>query len=200
MSAPDVAIGSTFAAPSTETALVDRIRAGDEAACEALYLGHHEALWRFAYAYVHAPDVAEELVQDVFLALWRDRATWDVRVGVRAWLFGAVRNRARNHLRHERIVARLTERAAVPPPDAVGMGTRFVDPQTTVEEQELTDAVARAIATLPERRRIALTLRWKHELSAAEIARVLGTTPESVRVLLTRGRQELAQLLGRARR
>jgi len=44
-----------------------------------------------------------------------------------------------------------------------------------------------------------MALRWKHDLSTAEIAGVLHTTPESVRVLLTRARQELAALLGRIR-
>jgi len=59
--------------------------------------------------------------------------------------------------------------------------------------------VGRAIADLPERRRIAMTLRWKHDMSSLEIARVLGTTPEAVRTLLTRARADLASLLERAR-
>ena len=190
--------------------LVLRIAAGDESACEALYLAYRAPLWRFAYGYVRSREVAEELVQDVFLSLWRNRADGDARACIRAWLYAAVRNQALNHLRHERIVTRLSERAANGRTDphraeaqgaegGIAMGAPSPDAQLTVEAKELDEAIARAVAVLPERRRLAMTLRWKHDLSPMEIARVLGTTPESVRVLLTRARQELAQLLGIAR-
>ncbi len=86
------------AAPSVppDAELVARIRAGDEGGCEALYVAHHGPLWRFAYGYVRSAEIAEELVQEVFLALWRNRADWEVSGSVRAWLYGAVRNRALN--------------------------------------------------------------------------------------------------------
>ena len=187
--------------------LVLRIAAGDESACEALYLAYRAPLWRFAYGYVRSREVAEELVQEVFLSLWRNRGNVEVRACIRAWLYAAVRNHALNHLRHERIVTRLSKRAANGRTDphgagaqgaerGIAMGAPSPDAQSIVEANELDEAVARAVALLPERRRLAMTLRWKHDLSPIEIARVLGTTPESVRVLLTRARQELAQLLG----
>ena len=189
--------------------LVLRIAAGDESACEALYLAYRAPLWRFAYGYVKSREVAEELVQEVFLSLWRNRGDVEARTCIRAWLYAAVRNHALNHLRHERIVTRLSERAANGRTEqhgerhgsegSIAMGAPSPDAQLTVEAKELDEAIARAIAVLPERRRLAMTLRWKHDLSPMEIARVLGTTPESVRVLLTRARQELAQLLGLAR-
>ena len=195
-----IAAGAAGAPAADEGALVARIRMGDEAACEALYRAHHDALWRFAWGLVRSREVAEEIVQEVFLALWRGRREWDVRASARAWLYASVRHQALNHLRHERVVARLvppsTADAELPP----AMGTSARDAQEDVEERELDDAVTRALAALPERRRLAMTLRWKHDLTAAEIARVLATTPESVRVLLTRARQDLAALLGRLRR
>lgn len=79
------------------------------------------------------------------------------------------------------------------------MGAPPMDQQLSLEAEELAKAVGRAIASLPERRRIAMTLRWKHDMSSLEIARVLGTTPEAVRTLLTRARADLAALLERAR-
>jgi RNA polymerase sigma-70 factor (ECF subfamily) len=195
--------------PQNEGELLLRVAAGDESACEALYLAYRAPLWRFAYGYVRSREVAEELVQEVFLSLWRNRRDGEVRTCVRAWLYAAVRNLALNHLRHERIVMRLSERTPNPRADVHGevhgsdgciaMGAQSPDAQSAVEAKELDEAIARAVAVLPERRRLAMTLRWKHDLSPSEIARVLGTTPESVRVLLTRARQELAQLLGIAR-
>lgn len=178
-----------------ESDLVPRIRRGDESAFESLYLAHHDELWRFAYAYVRSRDVAEELVQDVFLAVWGTHATWEVNTRVRAWLYASVRHLALNHLRHERVVARTTGASAHP---QRGSGPPM-DQQLALEAEEIDRAVVHAIAELPERRRIAMTLRWKHEMSSLEIARVLGTTPEAVRTLLSRARTDLVSLLEHAR-
>lgn len=176
--------------PDDEAGSVARIRAGDEAACEALYRRYHEPLWRFAYRYVRSAAAAEEIVHDVFLALWRDRAACDVSGPIRAWLYSAVRHHALNHLRHERVVARFNEAAGAHAAaiDVTAMGAPPPDVHDALEAGDLADAVHRALAALPERRRLAMTLRWKHDLSSAEIARALGTTDASVRVLLTRAR------------
>ncbi|MEA2764387.1 MAG: hypothetical protein QOK07_791 [Gemmatimonadaceae bacterium] len=197
-----------------ESDLVVRIRGSDERAFESLYLAHHYELWRFAYSYVRSRDVAEELVQDVFLAVWGTRATWEVNTRVRAWLYASLRHLALNHLRHERVVARTigadvwtgshasgggNQKSVVTDTEPMGMGSAPIDQQLGLEAEELAKAVGRAIADLPERRRIAMTLRWKHDMSSLEIARVLGTTPEAVRTLLTRARADLASLLERAR-
>jgi RNA polymerase sigma-70 factor (ECF subfamily) len=74
-----------------------------------------------------------------------------------------------------------------------------MDQQLALEAEEIDQAVIHAIAELPERRRIAMTLRWKHDMSSLEIARVLGTTPEAVRTLLSRARADLLPLLAHAR-
>ena len=204
-----------------ESNLVPRIRRGDEAAFELLYLAHHNELWRFAYTYVRSRDVAEELVQDVFLAVWGTRATWEVNTRVRAWLYASVRHLALNYVRHERVVTRTTgaharvtrlsawEGGGSASPigqtsgsaiiDATTMGMPPMDQQLALEAEEIDQAVIHAIAELPERRRIAMTLRWKHDMSSLEIARVLGTTPEAVRTLLSRARADLLPLLAHAR-
>jgi RNA polymerase sigma-70 factor (ECF subfamily) len=191
-----------------ETNLVARIRGGDETAFESLYLAHHDELWRFAYAYVRSRDVAEELVQDVFLAIWGTRATWEVHTRVRASMYASVRHLALNHLRHERIVTRTMGAEGHANSGTEGLGSQLgattmgvppMDQQLALEAQEMDDAVVHAIAALPERRRIAMMLRWKHDMPSLEIARVLGTTPEAVRTLLTRARADLATLLERPR-
>lgn len=178
-----------------ESDLVPRIRRGDESAFESLYLAHHDELWRFAYTYVRSRDVAEELVQDVFLAVWGTRETWEVSTRVRAWLYASVRHLALNYLRHERVVARTTGASAPAQQDVAPP----MDQQLLLEAEEIERAVVDAIAELPERRRIAMTLRWKHGMSSLEIARVLGTTPEAVRTLLSRARTDLVSLLEHAR-
>jgi RNA polymerase sigma-70 factor (ECF subfamily) len=193
-----------------ESNLVARIRNGDETAFESLYLAHHDELWRFAYAYVGSRDVAEELVQDVFLSIWGARAKWQVHTRVRAWMYASIRHLALNYLRHERVVTRtmvagrhlpseIEQLFATGEHEATTMGAPPMDQHLALEAKEIDEAVVHAIAALPERRRIAMMLRWKHDMSSLEIARVLGTTPEAVRTLLTRARADLAFLLERPR-
>ena len=192
MAGPVTEILSTQAlhAPALDDAgIVARIRGGDEAAFERLYLQYHAPLWRFAYTLVRSGAVAEDLVHDVFLALWRDHPRWHVTTSARLWLYGAVRNGALNHLRHERVVSSVADDVPIamgaPPPDA----------HAAVVAHELDERVDRALAGVSERRRIAMTLRWRHDFTPAEIASVLDTTPEAVRVLLARARQDLAALV-----
>jgi RNA polymerase sigma-70 factor, ECF subfamily len=200
--APDIA-------SAHDMRLVNRIRGGDHAAFEELHAEHHAVLWRFAYGQVRSPEVAEEIVQDVFLALWRKHADWEITSTIRGWLYGAVRHHVLRRRRQARAVVRLTDRViahadrselalsdeAIP----VAMGHPADDTERALEERETDRLVTQALAALPERRRVAMTLRWKHQLAGPEIARVMGTTPEAVRVLLTRARQELGALLAHGR-
>lgn len=187
---------SSAEAAARDLALAAAIRRGDAQAFETLYRAYHAPLWRFAHLAVGSAAVAEELVQDVFLAVWQGRKTWNVESSVRGWLYAAVRNRAIKHRRHAQLGEQLAENAIDATLDtAPGMGRRPIDSHAAVEGADLEAAIDRALEALPERRRVAMILRWRHALSPVEIARVLRTSPESVRVLLSRARADLAALI-----
>lgn len=188
------------AAARSDDLLAAWLATGDEAGFTALYLHHHGPLWKFAYGFVRSAEVAEELVQDVFLSLWRRRAEMPADTLGPAWLYGAVRNAARNHLRHRRVSMRLVSGVGAHAARDATAGTSGPAPDDLVAANDLERDVMAALSGLSERSRTAMTLRWKHGMSAAEIGAVLGATPGSVRVLLTRARQELAGLLGHAAR
>jgi RNA polymerase sigma-70 factor, ECF subfamily len=186
--------------------LIALVRSGDQAAFEEIFRQYHEGLWRFAYHQLGCAETSREIVQDVFFALWRKHAEWEVTSSISGWLYGAVRHHILRHRRTARAVTRITDRATrdvvaqqggAAADDAIGvaMGAPARDAHDLVEEQELESAVTKVLAALPERRRLAMTLRWKHDLPAPEIARVLGTTPQAVRHLLMRAREEIAALL-----
>lgn len=188
--------------------LILRVRAGDQGAFEEIFRQYHEGLWRFAYHQVGCADTAREIVQDVFFALWRKHVEWEVTSSISGWLYGAVRHHILRHRRTERTITRITDRASraivaergEPVADdalGVAMGSPARDAHSAIEERELEHAVMQVLADLPERRRLAMTLRWKHDLQAPEIARVLGTTPQAVRHLLMRAREEIAALLNK---
>jgi len=83
---------------AAELVWVDRIRAGDVDAFEALYRKYWQPLYAFAFRYVRSKEDAEEVVQDVFFRIWRGRADWVPAGAVRNYVYCAVRNAARDRL------------------------------------------------------------------------------------------------------
>ncbi len=169
--------------------VVARIRAGDAAAFEALFHAYHAALCAFGYRYVDSREVAEEIVQEVFLFIWERRATWDVHGSVKNYLFTAVRNAAVSWLRHERVVRR---RHA----ETVDLFTRPMAPaDRELTSAELLVAVRRAVARLPERCRLIFTLHREQGLTYREIASVLDLSPKTVEVQMGRALKALRKSL-----
>src|SRR5712692_8557596 len=70
-----------LASDAAERECVARIRLADERAFESLFHAYYAALCDFVQSYVRSPDVAEELVQAVFLRIWEHRATWEPAKG-----------------------------------------------------------------------------------------------------------------------
>ncbi|GLC27142.1 RNA polymerase sigma-70 factor [Roseisolibacter agri] len=186
--------------PPTPPALADavaRARAGDEAAFAALFHAHYAALCSFAVRYVHERALAEELVQELFAALWERRERFALRGGgasARAYLFAAVRNRALNlRARHavERDWADAEGRA-----DEITLHPSPPSADAALEQAELHARLNAAMASLPERCRLVMQLRWREQLSYADIATVMGISTKGVENQLARGLRALRGLLG----
>jgi len=176
--------GAQPAPAASERELVERIRGGDEAAFEAVFAAHYAALCDFTRSLVGATDgaadVAEDVVQAVFVGVWSRRETWSPTDGggVRAYLFAACRNRALDHLRHRQVVARKAPQIAAAARDEAA--ERQERPGVALEAEELHAHLSRAVHALPERRRLVVILRWQHQLTNGEIARVLGISEKGV--------------------
>ena len=175
-----------------ERELLARVRDGDERAFDAMFREHYAPLVRCAEAMLHRRDVAEEIVQDVLLALWQRRGSLVVEDSLRAYLFRATRNRALNHLRHVAIERKAEpELSAVEPPDAVAPSAMIGD--------EMNAAVRSAIGALPPRCREVFELSRVSGLRYAEIAVTLGISVKTVEAQMGKAlrvlREELAQWL-----
>ena len=174
------------------------MRAGDADRFAAWYGAVYEEAWRFAYRFVHDRDAARDVVQDVFLAIWERRASWDVHGALQSYVLGAVRHRALNAVRHERIVERAAGAAADCEVRVVpGMGTLSAPTDAPVAEATLRDAMHRHMQALPERQRTALALRWENGLTNVEIAKVLGVGEAAVSRLLARATETLREVWNR---
>lgn len=177
-------------------ACIPRIRAGDVQAFEQLFRALHPALVSFALRYTGDTARAEELVQDVFFAIWQARAEWAPQGSVRGYLFGAVRNRALNVRRRDVLEQDLAAEAAhadTPPLHSVA-----ADADAEAEQAELVLLAQAALDALPERCRLVMHLRWREGMSYAEIAEVMGIGVKGVENQLSRGLKAVrARVLGR---
>lgn len=160
--------------PANQDHIAARIRQGSASAFEALFRAHADALCAFAESYVHSQQVAEDLVHDVFCDIWDRHAAFAPQGTVKSYLYRAVRNKALNWLKHQRVQRRwATEQEHAPPPE----GDK---PSSSTEYDELRGLVAQAIARLSERQQQVYLMARHQDLSYAEIAEILDISPKSV--------------------
>jgi RNA polymerase sigma-70 factor, ECF subfamily len=168
--------------------------AGDGLILEVLYSALYGKLCAFARTYVHCPDTAEELVQEVFVRLWRQHAHGRSYGNPRGYLFTAVRNQALKHLAHERVVRR-AEVSARRGGRSPGMSEPLAAADDELQATELAAALRSAIDQLPERCREAFILHHHDGFSYAEIAAVMGTSARTAETQVVHARRVLRQLL-----
>lgn len=153
---------------------------GEESGFEALFLAHYAALYRLLFRIVGTREEAEDLAQEAFLRLSRQRFTPDREHNVRGWLFRVASNLAFNALRSRR-------RAQTRSETAFGQtdGAGEADPVSAAVRDDERVAVRRTLAALPERQAQLLLLRHAG-LSYREIAEALGLAPTSIGASLAR--------------
>jgi len=173
---------------ASERALQQRIRAGDESAFDTVFRTHYAHLVRMAESVVREHALAEEVAQEVMLELWRRRETLQVEQTFRAYLLRSTRNRALNHVRHQRIVAREAAIAAIDAPSAPSA-------EDEVLGTELEQAVRAAIDGLPKKCREVFLLSRDHGLKYAEIAVALEISAKTVEKRMGQALAELRQRL-----
>ena len=190
------------ASPLDDSAFLSRLRAGDRQAFETMAEAYYERLVRYAFGYVRDAAAAEDIVQDMLLNVWLAREQLTVRGSLASYLFGAVRNRALNYTRHERVMARWSERAAATDEHETWIagtttlpGSWELDDEAEAFEARMR-AVRDAIAALPPRLREAFRLRVEHGLSFAEVADVMGLSLRSAQTTYLRAVQAVRERLG----
>ncbi len=172
-----------------ERDLVSRVQAGDERAFEELFKSEYSALVTFVDAYVGRA-ASEELVQEIFLGIWRRHETWKPVGSVRAYLFTAARNQALSMLRKQRVASRAAQVCSV---EESVLGTAVTpSPAQELSAEETAVACRKAIHELPESNRVVMMLRWDYGMSHAEIAFVLGTSIKGVEGELNRAMKSLS--------
>jgi RNA polymerase sigma-70 factor, ECF subfamily len=202
-------VPAVMARNDTDESLVEALRAGDEEAFEELVRLHHGSLMRMAHGYVASAAVAEEVVQDTWLAVLAGIDRFRGASSLKTWIFSILINLATTRGARER---RCVPFASLQPtPDDEGPTVspeRFgADGHWTVAPRpfdlpddragllELRQHLRSALAALPERQRIVVALRDVEGLSSDEVCDLLHLSAENQRVLLHRGRARLQAAL-----
>jgi len=164
--------------------LLRGVKAGDEEAFSLLYRRWQGPVYRFALRMSGSPPLAEDVTQEVFMALLRRSDGYDPSRGeLSSYLHGIARNMARRRLERERGLQPLGDEAGGD------------DPMADLARRERADLVWDGILTLPLHYREAVVLCDLQGLSYEEAASALGCAVGTVRSRLHRGREQLAQRL-----
>jgi RNA polymerase sigma-70 factor, ECF subfamily len=153
--------------------LLELLRQGDQEAFSTIFRTHYAPLVGLAEKMLRERALAEEVVQEVFLEVWRRRETIVVEESLRAYLFRATRNRSLNQIRHQGVEKRVEPLLA---PTTVTSPTAL----SNLEEEEMEGAIQAAISELPPRCREIFELSRVHGLKYSEIATQLGISVKGV--------------------
>ncbi len=205
--------GATAArrSPPEDLRLVERLLAGDEDAFEALVGLHHGALLRLARVFVPTQALAEEVVQETWLAVLGGLRSFEGRASLRTWIFRILMNRARTiAVREGRSVPFSAlddpgeERVPAVDPSRFRPGggwsrppERWDDdtPEKILIAREAVGRLEEAIRQLPPGQRAVVTLRDIEGCDSVEVCNILGIRETNQRVLLHRARSKLRGML-----
>ena len=175
--------------------LMRLMSAGDTQAFEELIERHQSLVAGTVARMLGSNSEVEDIAQQVFIRVWKSAGLYTPRAKITTWLLKITRNLVFNELRRTR------RRAQVPiqtEPDAAEIPLKDETnptPDASLLENELQEAIEKAITELPERQRMALVLRRYEELNYEQIADILDLSVPAVKSILFRARTELrAQL------
>ena len=156
-----------------ELSLFERIRRDDEAAFDTVFRTWYPQLVRYAEAMLRDRAVAEEIAQEVMLAIWNGRRTLKIDESPAGYLFRATRNRALNELRHRKVEQKSHIRLV----NATEVGPAA---ETNMADKQIEAALREAVQSLPDRCREVFELSRVQGLRYAEIAATMEISVKTV--------------------
>jgi len=178
-------------APVQETsdeALIELIAEGDKRAMQVLYARHNVRVYRFIVRLTGNTSLAEDLVSEVFLDVWRQAEGFESKSQVSTWLLAIARYKALSALRR-RSDEHLDDRMAATIEDTAD------DPETAVYKVDRNAIVQKCLTRLSPAHREVLDLVYYHEKSVDEVARIVGVPAATVKTRMFYARNKMADLL-----
>lgn len=183
---------TTVAPLERDAELMLRVQEGDDSSFALLLEKYRNPIIHFLYRMVQNQAIAEELAQEVFLRVYRSRASYEPTARFTTWLFRITTHLALNHIRDRRKHQLLTP---IDSPSETFTSIQLADKELTSEQRLLMQArlaeVRRAIEQLPEKQRSAVLMHKYQEMDYSQIAGALSCSEAAVKSLLFRAYESL---------
>ncbi len=173
---------------SSDEVLIQRIAGGDQLAMRTLFARHQMQLFRFLVRIVRDQTMAEDLLSDVFLDVWRKAGQFEGRSSVSTWLLAIGRLKALSTLRRRTDVELTDEMAStiVDPAD---------DPEAALRKKNSGEVLRRCVAALSPAHSQIIDLVYYHGKSVGEVAEIVGIPEATVKTRMFYARKQLATLV-----
>ena len=173
---------------TADEVLIGRIANGDRLAMQVLFARHHVRVYRFVLRLVRNESVAEDLISDVFLDVWRQAGRFEGRSAVSTWMLAIARFKALSALRR-RPDEELDDKAAEAIEDPSD------DPEVALDKKDKSAVIRKCLEGLSAEHREIVDLVYYHEKSVEEVAQIVGIPENTVKTRMFYARKKLAELL-----
>jgi RNA polymerase sigma-70 factor (ECF subfamily) len=180
--------GAAPLAVVSDEALITRVAANDRDAMRALYLRHHVRVYRFVMRLVRNQAVAEDIISEVFLDVWRQAGSFEGRSAVSTWLLAIGRFKALSTLRRKR-EDELDDAGAAAVEDPQD------NPEKATEKKDQSEILRDCLTELSREHREIIDLVYYHEKSVEEVAQLVGIPEATVKTRMFYARKRLSGLL-----
>jgi RNA polymerase sigma-70 factor (ECF subfamily) len=173
---------------TSDDVLIGRIAQGDRLAMQVLFARHHVRVYRFVLRLVSNPALAEDLISEVFLDVWRQADRFEGRSAVSTWMLAIARFKALSALR-KRPDKELDEETAAALEDPSD------DPEIAVQKKDKSAVLRECLTALSPEHREIIDLVYYHEKSVEEVAEIVGIPENTVKTRMFYARKKLGELL-----
>jgi RNA polymerase sigma-70 factor (ECF subfamily) len=179
----------------SDEALIGRIANADQLAMRMLFARHRVAIYRWLVRLVGEEGLAEDLLSDVFLDVWRKARSFEGRSSVSTWLLAIARHKALSARRRR---TQLERAIALDDELAWTMADPADNPELLLEQKDREELVRRSLARLSPEHGEVIDLTYYHGKSIKEIAEIVGINEATVKSRTFYARKRLAQLVAAA--
>src|SRR6516164_8928908 len=179
------ALAATAGETSSDEILVEQIAAGSKSAMHRTYV------YRWLLRFVSNETLAEDLLSEVFLDVWRQAGRFQCRSSVSTWLMSIARHKALS-ARRRRTDAELDAKIEATIAEPAN------DPEVALQEMDRGELLRRALIRLSPEHREVIDLVYYHEKSVDEVAHILDVPPATVKTRMFYARRKLAELVNAA--
>jgi RNA polymerase sigma-70 factor, ECF subfamily len=180
--------GILAAQATSDEMLVESIADGDKGAMQTLYSRHHVGTYRFVLRIVRDRSLAEDLVSQVFLDVWRTAAHFEGRSKASTWILSIARFKALTALRQRRF-------EDIDQAEVMQIADQGDTPETAFERSRTSALLRSCMERLSAAHREIINLVYYHEMSVEEVGAMIGIPQATVKTRMFYARKALAELL-----